>query len=390
MATMRSKKGVTREFEGNFGPAVILLMIMSGVIYYVIISTPTERAKIGIEEIKFEKVDLDVTPGLVTSSPPSAVSNVEHSLETLILDGRPAVHTTLLRDLMTLRSSAVSKQDARISFAIAKEPTVTAKITGAVQSRQGSGKLAVTLNDKEIFSEVAEASKPIEVVLPNDALADGQNNLVISVSSPILATEYKLSGLNLEALQYDDTKLSAEASFKLSEAEFDGLQRVTLDAFVKATKPGEIKISANGNMIYSGKPAEVFEADVPANYLKSGSNVLAFSTVRDVAYKINFGKVTTKFSTEAGGQKSYDFEVSQFLADGAKAKTYSCTLTLTKTSGGDIVRIGLNGVTASNTFADNTLVVNICKYIKSGTNTLSLSADQDVTIDRAVVRFKQV
>ncbi|MBI2040724.1 MAG: hypothetical protein HYT16_01355 [DPANN group archaeon] len=75
MATVRGKKGVTREFEGNFGPAVVLLLIMSGIIYYVIIGTPAERARIGVEEVKFEKVSFDVRPGLITADvQPSAVS----------------------------------------------------------------------------------------------------------------------------------------------------------------------------------------------------------------------------------------------------------------------------------------------------------------------------
>ncbi len=391
MATVRGKKAA-REFEGNFGPGVILLLIMSGIIYYVIISTPAERARIGVEDVKFEKVDLDVKPGLITAGPPAAVSEVEHTLEALVVDGMPAPHSTKLRDLAALKSSAFVDQETKISFAIAKEPTVSAKVTATIQGRQGSGKLTFTLNSKEIFSEVADVGKTVEVNLPLDVIAEGQNNLIISVSSPLRATEYTLSNLNLEALQYDDTKRFAGSSFRLSDAELASLQKATLEAFVKsvAQTAGELKISANGREIYSGRPEEAFELALPQQYLKAGTNNLEFSTARDAYYKINFGKVKTAFSTSSGGQKSYDFEVSQFLADGARMKTYACTLTLTRSGGGsDTIRVGINGATLQGDFTDNTLVVGICKYIQAGTNTLSLSADGDVVIDRAVVNFKQ-
>ncbi|MBI4095589.1 MAG: hypothetical protein HY438_01875 [DPANN group archaeon] len=391
MATVRGKKGVTREFEGNFGPAVVLLMIMSGIIYYVIISTPAERMKIGVEEPKYEKIDLDVRPGLITAGQPAAVSNVEHSLEAVLIDGRPSPHSTMLRDLARLKSSAFSNQETKISFAIAKEPTVSAKVTAAVQGRQGNGKLTFTLNGREIFSEVVDIGKTAEVSLPLDAIMEGQNNLVISVSSPFLATEYTLSNLNLEALQYDDTKLFAGSSFKLSDTEFAGLQRAKLEAFVKsvAQPAGEVKISVNSKEAYSGKPAEAFDMAISLQSLKAGTNNIEFSTVRGAAYKITFGKITTAFSTSSGGQRSYDFEVSQFLADGARTKTYTCTLALARASGGDTVQAGINGATITGDLTDNTAALDICKYIKAGTNTLSLSASQEVTLDRAVVSFKQ-
>ncbi|MBI2040723.1 MAG: hypothetical protein HYT16_01350 [DPANN group archaeon] len=268
---------------------------------------------------------------------------------------------------------------------------MSAKITAVIKGRQGNGRLTFTLNGKEIFSEVVEVGRTAEVNLPLDVLAEGQNSLVISVSSPFLATEYKLSDLNLEALQYDDIKLFAGASFRLSDTEFSGLQRATLEAFAKplAQPAGEIKILANSNEIYSGRPAEAFELALPIQQLKPGTNNFVFSTSRGSAYKIDFGKVITAFSASAGGGKTYEFEVSQFLADGARVKTYSCTLALTKASGGDAIRVGINGATIVSEFTDSLATADICKHVQAGTNTLSLSADNDVVLDRAAVSFKQ-
>jgi hypothetical protein len=172
----------------------------------------------------------------------------------------------------------------------------------------------------------------------------------------------------------------------LSTSEFAGARSAKLTALVKqaSENSAKITITLNGNEIYSATPkTDSVSIEIPSSDLRTTNN-LQWSIAKDGKYDVEFGKFTVLSSVEYAKAKSYSFSLLQSEYAAASAGLLKCTLEFTENSGAtetDLINVNINGIKSSYYFSDYKIEEDVCSYLKSGSNTIELSATEDITVD---------
>jgi hypothetical protein len=412
MATVRKAQG-----SGAIAPMIIMLVLLAAIVFYVITVPPGEREHLigNLTTPSYERTVLDVSPGLISGLTATGVERTYKTLSTVDVDYTPQPATRALSSQLIVTHSLFKQDIGNFSFDVSNKDTLgSAKVHLLITDKIGSGHLQVAVNDKVVFTGSVEVGQEATISLPIDSIVQGSNNLKLYVSSPGIkfwaTNSYSLSTVNLVLASYDASRATQIQTFTLTAAELAGVQSATLTASIKqiSEASGELKLTLNGNEIYKATPAQVasLSVDIPTSLL-SGTNTLQWNVAKDGAYSIVLGQVTLATSKfEGGGVASYGFTLTS--TEGAKLQlhTLNCELKIVRTpiatsssgeelpppppTGGAVaipaIDVKINGAAIPYLFSDDTVTDSICKYLHSGSNIISLSAGNDIFIQKLTIK----
>jgi len=383
--------------SGSVAALVILLTVLGLLLFYIFTVPEAERELLNITGP--QHVVLDAKPGTVGEGEIEYKEMYEHGLPTISVDNSPYPETRLLRSQVLVEKGVFSEDALSLSFEITDKSILAwAKIEAFVVEKYGTGDIVLILNGEKVYSAPADANTKASMQLPPDLIVVGKNNLTITASSPgwtfWRANAYKLSNVNLVLGEYDSPTARVTQLVSISENEITGIGRARLVAFVKQLgEPANMKIYVNGEEIFNALPPSSLSLDIPVSLLKVGSNKIDWEVARDGIYQIQFGELvisTTELPAEA---KEYDFTISSSLYNKISAGKVDCEVLLrrdaTRSAGDDII-IRLNTQIIRRTFTNNEILVeDVCDDLKQGANSISLSAEEDIYIERLRITLKE-
>ncbi len=383
LSRIKSRRGI--EYESNLGVMIILFVIVGGIVYYAIVATPGERKNLGIELPKFEKELLDVSPGLIRGAPSPTSEDGLHQMQNVIVDGRPREKTTLLKSQARLVKTTFYDQIANLTFKLDMSSVSGASVSGRVLSSKNPSELVFILNGEEVESLKVSGGQDFKVNLQTNLLLENNNlKLELRTTGLFKSAEMELRDIYLIASEHEDFKASVQRSFTLRDTEFTGLKSAVLSFYAKAlvADAGPLAIELNGNEIYNDIPLQEFSIKLPLQYLKVGQNNIIFRVARDGAYNLGFVEVNTGFTHTpvSKGTRDYRFTVSSFVLSGIRANRMTCPLHIASPARDSELTILINTNQVTETFANNTINLDACRYFKLGDNTLALSSENDVTV----------
>jgi len=378
-------------------PLIILVMIAVVIIFYVLTVSPEEResliGKVNVPGITFpEKALINVNPGLILGIAESELVRTSHILALFTIDNTPQAQTKALVTQFLVKRSLTKDTPAEMSFIISdKTILASANLEMLVNDRKENGELVVTLNDKAVYNARVNAGQKLIVALPVDSIVKGENNIKIYAAGAGIkfwaTNSYLLSDINLVTYSYTGTEAVKTQTIILSKEEFAGARYAKLSAFIKQMSESSAKVTImlNGDEIYGSIPkTDSFAIEIPASKLHN-TNTLQWSVARGGKYDVEFGRFMVLSSEKNAKIKTYSFNVlqSEYLA--ASTGNLDCILRVTQendtVSGADLMDVGINGVTNSYYFSNYKIEEDVCSMLIAGSNTLELSATEDVTID---------
>ncbi len=412
MATVRKAQG-----SGAIAPMIILLVLLAAIIFYVITVPPGEREHLlgNLTTPTYERTVLDVSPGLISGATATGVERTYKTLSTVDVDYTPQPATRALSSQLIVTHGLFKQDIGNFSFDVSNRDILgSAKVYLLITDKIGTGLLQVAVNGKVVFAGGVEVGQEATISLPIDAIVQGSNNLKLYVSSPGIkfwtTNSYTLSTINLALANYDASKATQTQTFTLTAGELAGIQSAMLTASIKqiSESSGELKVTLNGNEIYKATPAQVTSLSVaiPTSLL-SGTNTLQWSVAKDGAYSIVLGQVALATSTfESGGVANYGFTLTSNENAKLQLHTLSCELKMIRTpiatsssgeelpppppTGGAVaipaIDVTINGVAIPYLFSGDTVTDSICKYLRSGSNMISLSAENDIFVQQLTIK----
>jgi len=380
---LANSKRAAAEWEGNYGGLIMLLVISTSIIAYVLLTTETERERLGIIPEEYTRTLLDVSPGLVSQESASESKSAMFNLGAINLDYSVQKSTELLRSQLSVQKSAF--RDSRAKIPVSIKPNVeTATIEAVVSDKIGDGSLIILFNGKEIFSQQLGLNQKIHAPLPKSLLAE-TNVLEISVSSPGAkfwqTNSYSLLNVNLVTTAYEEGRATKAASFSLSGEQATGIESAQLQLYAgKTVSSANLKISVNGKEIYDGAKIGTLDVSIPAESLRGGMNALGFTVAKDGAYKISFAKVIVRYSKAASTAKKYNVLLNDYNTKQIAQNNLYCILSAARGSGGSSVTATVNNKATELFFSEGSAQEDICRYLRAGDNTIALTADEDVSL----------
>jgi hypothetical protein len=405
--------------SGAIAPLVIMIVLLAAIVFYVITIPPAEREQLigNLTTTSYARTVLDVSPGLISGLTETGVARIYRTLSTVDVDNTPQAQTRALSTQMTILRSMTHEEIGNFTFDVADKAKlgyVNAELL--VTDKLGSGSLIVAVNSRVVFSGNTEVGQNVRVALPVDSIIQGTNSLKFYVSSPgwkfWSKNSYTFTNVNLVLASYTEESAAQAQTFSFTASELTGAQSAKLTASIKqiSEASAELKLMLNGVEIYKATPAQItsLSVDLPMNVL-SGTNTLQWSVGKDGAYSVVLGQVTlttTKF--EGGEAKNYGFTLTSSENTKLAAHTLKCELKMTMTpvatssegeelpppppTGGAVVSLSainvrINGVLTQYIFSStNAVTDDVCKYLHSGSNTVSLSAENDIIIDSLTLK----
>jgi len=420
MATLNRKgQGAS---PGTAAMIIILIMAVT-IIFYVMTVTPEAReALIGKVQVpgvpaEISRTVLDVSPGLIQGIPESQLTRYAHNLVTFTVDNTPQPQTKALATQFLVKRSLTTDMPAEMNFVISdKTNLASVNLEMLVNDRKEKGELIVVMNDKPVFAATVDAGQKLVVALPVDSISAGNNIIKIYAAGPGMKfwaiNSYLLSDINLVTYTYSGEKAGQTQTIALSKDELSGIRSAKLTAFVKRVSDGAapIAVKLNGAEIYSATPkTDSLSIEIPASKVQAVNTLQWFVGVGS-EYTIEFGKFTVLTAPTGGNVKSYSFSLTQDEYSAAATGKIDCKLELSKTvtatttseednlppplpTGAAVAQINtvdvnINGNVNTYSFTDDTITEDVCSYMKSGTNTLQLSATEDVTVAQMKLTLK--
>jgi len=380
--------------QGAIAPLMIILVLLASVIFYVITIPPAAREQLLGNLTGTERTALDVSPGLISGVPESSLKLVSKPLSAMTVDNTPQPETRALSTQISLVRRFGRDELGNFTFGVSSKDTLgIADVNLLVTDRKGDGSLIVSVNNQVVFSGPVEVGQQVRVALPIDAIAQGSNSLQLAVSSPgwkfWQTNSYTFTNVNLVLGSYTGAKALQSQTFTLTAAELSNAKAARLIALAKQTsdKSAELTVMLNGVQLYKATPSQsaALAVDIPTNLLSS-TNTLQWSVAKDGAYLVEFGQVILTTSSIEGQVKSYSFTITSDESFSLK----TCELSLTRATSTETqsVTVRVNGVLNSYTFSDDTVTDDICKSLRSGSNTISLSAENDILIDSLTLKIR--
>ena len=405
MATL-GRRGSDETSPGT-APLIILLVIAATVIFYVMTVTPEEReALIGHIDVpgvpEAEIIPIDTSPGLVEGIPASELLRYSHSLVTFTVDNTQKPNTKPLATNLIIKRSLVTDTSAEMSFIISEKSNLaSANLEFLVTDRAEKGELIATLNEKVIYSAAVEAGQKAVVALPVDSIIIGENQLKIYAAGPgarFWATNYySLSSINLVTYTFSDADAVRTQTISMEPGELAHAKSAKLTGFARMVSetPAKLTIKFNDEEIYSAVPktTAAIAVGISASKLQS-TNTLKWAVERGGNYAVEFGRLTVLAASTSSKVKTYSFELTntqyQYIAAGG---LYDCNLELARgTSSADearVIDVKINGVTNTYTFIEDKLQEDVCSLLRAGANSVQLSAEEDIVIDKLKLDIKQ-
>jgi len=150
---------------------------------------------------------------------------------------------------------------------------------------KGEGRMIILLNGKEIFNKEVGTKNIEPINLPKEWLKEN-NILQFETDSPGIffwrKNSYDLSNIKIIADVINRDSQKSRNSFIISENELQNMKSAALRFTPECdkTKIKKLEVMINNNIVYSaipdcGSPARI---ELEQNYLKSGQNIIEFTT----------------------------------------------------------------------------------------------------------------
>ncbi|MFB6199296.1 MAG: hypothetical protein ABEJ83_00330 [Candidatus Nanohaloarchaea archaeon] len=196
-------------------------------------------------------------------------------------------------------------------------------LTFEVLGRKGDGKVWVKVNGKKVFEKALISTATPTVTIPRQNLNPGMNTIRIGASSGLLSSvTYALE--DIQAVINDRKFHNYEDSFVIYSYELQDYVKSPLSFTVtKAIKTKPLKISINGNKVFSDKLVRVQNKKVEVNPsnadLHPGANKIEFSTEGSAVYHIQDAELTMHYMANIDRKNfSTVFELNQTQLDYVK------------------------------------------------------------------------
>ncbi len=379
---MRNKKG---DLTHLIAPAVIVLIIVFVFLVLVVGQPRSESFNLvpGMKGAAYENTVFSASPGhLGGDVEGEKTKSKTFSFGGIKLDKSVKTSKELLSNSVTVSRSFFVDDPQTLSF----EGKKGAKLAFSIASKQGGGILTLVLNGNTVFSEQAYDGQIVKIGLPG--IVEGSNKLAISVSSAGIFSKnsYTLSDIELIVPVVGDSSAIAR-TFDLNNTVFSGASKARFtSSVVKLPKKaaGELIIDVNGNNLYSKTPdlTDTIELLISPGYLAEGLNTLTFSTEEGAGYQLLVPSLVVAYKPGSGKSRSYEFQMSDEDTARVKKVQYTkCTLSVEKASGSDMITLNLNGRTyRPNLISSKTWSIDVCRYLVADTNTLTVTADNEVSL----------
>ncbi|MBD3263223.1 hypothetical protein GF374_02485 [Candidatus Woesearchaeota archaeon] len=381
----RGKEKVTADIAST----IILATILAMIVFYVL-TVPGAQEEFNITE---KKVLLDTKPGLIGEAEEKVSAQEEFTLDNIIIDNSPRQQKSIIFSTAFTKKTLFTEKTASFSFDIINKSALAwINIEANIIEKKGEGNLVFILNGQQIYSKENALNSDITVPLPSNILVEGKNNVTIE-TSPVgwnfwITNSYKLANVNLVKGTYDSPKASLSQLVTLSSDDLSDAEDAELTAYVKqlSEQPQEIKLRVNEELVFEGVPPSSFDIGVPLSALKTGTNKIEWEVDRDGIYQIAFGELTISTTTvEDGETKEYDFTILSDDWPGIDIGTSTCELYVKQSadkSKGNEITINLNEEVIIYNFVNEKIELDVCEYLVEGKNSISLSASDDVYVER--------
>jgi hypothetical protein len=382
--------------KGDVNPValVILLFMLVSILFYVLSVVPGERERLLQTIPKYSNTLLSASPGLVQETDESDLDLIEHSLGTLLVDATPETESSLLSPTVTVSNSVARTNEAEFNVTI---PDLE-KISGAFLQfivAESKDVLGIKVNGAAVYSqELPVSASQVTIEIPTSVLVQGENIIELSAKNPSLniisPNKYTLNNVLLLTNEYQEGL--ATTQFSLTGSEIRRTKTSTLNAFVRrlsndysnvAVKFNEIELF-NSQIISSTS----LSLNIPLSYLQEGVNIIELTSGPGTLYRFSFLRLTNEVYELSSKAKTYEFDISQADYERIRLKTtpkiepaFKCILKAIKSSGGNTLTITINGATTTTVIEGSELKRDVCEDLLRGTNSLTLSADEDIVID---------
>ncbi len=387
MATHLGKRGYVEQ-PGNVTGLFIIIIIGAAVIFYALSITPAERADLGIEG--YSRIALDVNPGTITGFVETEAITFSRKLSTTTVANTPEDSSKILSPSISASQSTTANNPATLEFETNPQNVADAVINFKIADKRGSGTLSVIVNGKTLKTTSGEIGDLVSVTIPLTLLKE-TNELEFIASNPGLAfwrpNIYVLKNIELIVQSFDAGSFTHK--FDITTSELSGSGKVKLIAFVKSNGAEvPLTITLNGVELYKGLPSPDFELALPIKHLKT-ENKLVWSIERNGDYIINFPKIELTFSP-VNSEKIYDFNIATNEFTSMNLGRFECKLTIHRGELFGFANINVNSARVRVNFNEaNLFSDDICEHLQQGTNTITISSDNDIIIDRLQVAIKE-
>lgn len=387
MATLLGKRGYVEQ-PGNITGLFIIIIIGAAVIFYALSITPAERADLGIEG--YSRIALDVNPGTITGFVETEAVTLSRKLSTANIANVPEDSSKILSLSISASQSTTANNPATLEFEIDPQNVVDAVIDFKIADKYGSGTLSVIVNGKTLKTIGGEIGDLISVTIPLSLLKE-TNELEFAASNPGLAfwrsNIYVLKNIELTLQSFKAGSFTHKFDVTTSELAESG--KAKLIAFLKSNGAEvPLTITLNDIELYKGIPSPDFELALPLEHLKT-ENKLTWSTERNGDYIINFPKIELVLSP-ANSEKIYNFNIATNEFTSINLGRFECKLTIQRGALFGFANIEVNSVRVRANFNEaNLYSEDICKHLQQGTNTISISSDNNIVINRLQIAIRE-
>ena len=248
---------------------------------------------------------------------------------------------------------------------------------------EGKGIMRIILNNHIIAEqEFGEGSnKPVQ--LPRIYLSQGENKLVLEVSSPGLAfwrlNKYILRDITIVGNLLDISGGKAERSFYISKKDLENIKRVTFSYVLDCDQPVQLSILLNNQLLFYGPAtcAKQYNQEIDPMILREGMNTIEFES--DNNLYIDIPRIKIEYNEQE--YPTYYFEIDEDDLD----KTFWLTLKFAERDERHILKVQINARSFTvDTYRDK-YERDISDYIEEGTNSIKIIPERDVNIREIII-----
>jgi hypothetical protein len=344
--------------------------------------------------IEYDNTLFDVSPGELSAG------TITEGVKRIPLNDLDIDNTLQYDELDVVRdasfsSSVFTNEVYDFGFSVDKDKVSTAGIKFLVYDMSGDGKLNIYLNGKTVLARDANLGSTVSVEFPINYIKDGANQIEITTSSPTLTfwskNSYTLLDVVLFTKEYDTRTATGTQIFSLSASEATNAESVILKAMISPETSSTIsnmEIKLNGYRLLKATPPQNFELDIPSTVLKSGANLVEWSTERGGKYTIKFSNILIDTVKTTGKANTYFFTIDDSTYTKVKNDNYECILSLVRDSGDYDVLIELNSNANKFDFVEDKINLDVCDDLNSGRNNIKFSAVDELDLDGATLIVK--
>ncbi|MCD6590309.1 hypothetical protein J7K74_03970 [Candidatus Woesearchaeota archaeon] len=248
---------------------------------------------------------------------------------------------------------------------------------------EGKGIMRIILNNHIIAEqEFGEGSnKPVQ--LPRMYLSQGENKLVLEVSSPGIAfwrlNKYILRDISIVGNLLDISGGKAERSFYISKKDLENIKRVTFSYVLDCDQPVQLSILLNNQLLFYGPAtcAKQYNQEIDPAILREGMNTIEFES--DNNLYIDIPRIKIEYNEQE--YPTYYFEIDEDDLD----RSFWLTLKFAEKDERHILKVQINARSFTvDTYRDK-YERDISDYIEEGTNSIKIIPERDVNIREIII-----